>query len=445
MSRLRSVLTATVLAGALSGCGLVSGGVYDTDLPGGADLGSDPVTLTADFSDALDLVPQSSVKVDNVEVGQVTSIDLNPDGRSARVELAVNRSVVLPEGTDARLQQTSLLGEKYVALVRPDDSKGSPTSGARLTDGSHLGVASTSQAAEVEEVLGSLSLVLNGGGVGQFQEISRELQSVSAGRPEEIKAFLRQISTFVSGLDDRKEALTATLDGLDRLGRVLEADKDKIVTAVEDLSPGMQVLVDQREDLVAMLESLDALSAVTVDTLDAAQADIVADFKALEPILAQLAKSGSDLPNALQILLTYPFPDSVLNAIRGDYFNVFISTNFRTPSDCAAFACAWPQPGPSSSAAPAARRGARQQEGLSWEDHPELGTDPGEGSEETRTPAPTLLTPTDTAVPGIPLPSVTVTVDPSESSTPQPTANPTTSSPTPYPASPLPTAPGGEQ
>ncbi len=397
----------------------MGGGVYDTDLPGGADLGDSPIKITADFTDVLDLVPQSSVKVDNVEVGQVSRISLNGDGRSARVELTVNSDAELPAGTTARLQQTSLLGEKYVALVRPADAV---RGGSGLGDGEHIGVAGTSQAAEVEQVLGSLSLVLNGGGVEQFQTISRELQAVSAGRPEEIKGFLRELNAFVGGLDERKEALTATLDGLDRLGATLENDKDKIVTALEELSPGMQVLVDQRKGLVQMLTALDRLSAVTVDTLDAAQDDIVADLKALEPILDQLAKAGSDLPNALQILLTYPFPDAVLEAIKGDYFNVFVTTNFQTPDNCAALACAWPQPGSTTAGRRTAPRGPSLAPGLQWEDHPELGTDPGEEQSESPTPSPTFLTPTDTAVPGIPSPSITVPASPSDSQTSSPSA-----------------------
>ncbi|NHA00489.1 hypothetical protein G5V59_11865 [Nocardioides sp. W3-2-3] len=44
----------------------------------------------------------------------------------------------------------------------------------------------------------------------------------------------------------------------------------------------------------------------------------------------RLAKAGSALPRSMEILLTYPFPDSVLGAIKGDYLNVFMLTNFRT-------------------------------------------------------------------------------------------------------------------
>ncbi|MFE7227508.1 MCE family protein [Nocardioides sp. NPDC057577] len=344
MSRLSRPLVAVLATAtlALSGCGLgaVSGGVYEAPLPGGADVGEDPITLSAEFGDVLDLVPQSSVKVDNVAVGRVSKIRLTEDGRSARVSLVVRDDVSLPAGTTARLQQTSLLGEKYVALIRP----ASPVAGEPLGDGSVVGRGDTEAAAQVEEVLGALSMVLNSGGIAQFQEISREMQKISDGRPEEIKAFLTEMDRFVSVLDSRSASITSAIESLNELAVTLEKDKTKISNALEGLSPGMQVLVDQRPQLVAMLEALDKLSKVTISTLDEAQDDIVADLKLLDPILDQLAKAGSDLPYALEILFTYPFPDEVLNAIRGDYMNLFMITNFRTPAGCQSKGCDWLQP-----------------------------------------------------------------------------------------------------
>lgn len=419
--RFRLAAVAAVAAITLSGCGMLSGGVYDAPLPGGADVGSDPLRISADFEDVLDLVPQSSVKLDNVDIGRVQRVELNEDGESARVDLVINREADLPAGTVARIQQTSLLGEKYVALVRPSEDA-EVAAGSTIADGDHIGLAETSQAAQVEQVLGALSLVLNGGGIEQYQEISRELQQVSADRPEEIKGFLRQMEAFVSVLDDRKESITGALDSLNSLSQTLEGDTDRIVKALDGLSPGMEVLVDQRTQLVAMLEALDRLSDVTVETLNAAQDDIVADFTALEPILDQLANAGSALPESLQILLTYPFPDSVLGAIKGDYMNVFITTNFRTlPANCAVGSCDWPQVNSASS--PNSGQSLQRQ----------ASPDEAPPSEEPGVPGdvpPTLLPPTDSAVPGLPSPTIGVPpsqlpgTDPSPSAPPSPEAPP---------------------
>jgi phospholipid/cholesterol/gamma-HCH transport system substrate-binding protein len=395
-------VAAAALTMTLSGCSM-GGWVYNANLPGGAKLGSNPVTLTADFADVLDLVPQSSVKLDDVAVGRVSHITLEPDGHSARVTLQVNRAADLPAGTTARLEQTSLLGEKYVALVPPTTVQAGPP----LKTGDKLPLSATSEAVDVEQVLGALSLVLNGGGIGQFQEISRELQKVGDGRTGEIRDFLTQIDRFVSGLNDRKDAITSALDGLDRLSTTLKGDDDEIAHALDGLSPGMKVLAEQRPQLVTMLKALDKLSDVTVSTLDKSQKDMVADFKTLDPILTQLAKAGADLPNSLQILLTYPFPDSVLGAIKGDYLNVFMTTNFRTlPADCAGEGCAWPQVGGGSAAASA-----------------RTGTLPL-ASSVTEAP-PTLLPPTDT-----PLPGVSDSAVPGPSILPQPSTTPSTTSST---------------
>lgn len=346
--RTRMARTAAVVAaGALlliGGCGLTDRGVYDTPLPGGADVGSDPVTLTAEFDDVLDLVPQSSVRADNVPVGRVSSIKLADDGRSAVVELLVNGDTNLPEGTTARVEQTSLLGEKYVALVRPDEED-VQAGDAQLTSGTRLDLDDTDRAAQIEQVLGALSLVLNGGDIQEFQNISRELQDISSGDPERVRTFLTQLEGFVTTVDARSTDIAATLDSLAALSTTLDGESDKIVSALDGLAPGLAELEAQRPQFVAMLEALDGLSGVAVETLNAAQADIVADLKLLEPILTQLAASGQDLPDALEILLTYPFPDSVLPAIKGDYLNVFVTTNFKTlPTDCTAIGCVWEQP-----------------------------------------------------------------------------------------------------
>ncbi|GAA1527792.1 MCE family protein [Nocardioides humi] len=409
------------LAFVLSGCGL-GGGIYDLPLPGGADVGSDPMTITVDFADVVDLVPQSSVKVSNIAVGRVSRIELNPDGLSARVTLVVRNDLDLPANTGARLQQSSLLGEKYVALVRP----GSTDATGELRSGAHIGLAATSQVAEVEQVLGAVSTVLNGGAVGRFQEISRELQKVADGRPEQIRDFLRTTRAFVEGLDARKDAIASALDSLSDLSATLDADKDKIATALEGLSPGMQVLVDQRTQLVAMLSSLNKLSKVTMRTLNASQEDMIEDFKLLEPILENLAAAGDALPESLQILLTYPFPDAVLGAIKGDYLNVFVTTNYSSlPPGCAAIGCPWAQPGFDLTGVSSARSPVIPRMS------PATTPDPTESpSSETptpsasSTPSPTLLPPTDSPLPGIPSPTVQVPKPSDTESPPVPSGSP---------------------
>lgn len=295
-------------------------GIEDLPLPGGADLGSHPYTVTAELADALSLVPHAAVKVDDVAVGRVTAIRLDDDRWSARVTMEINGDVRLPRDAGARLEQSSLLGEKYVSLVAPAKS----SAGGDLGDGGVIPLSRTGRNTEVEEVFGALSLLLNGGGVNQLKTITRELNKALGGREPEVRSMLKRVDELVGNLDDHRGDITDALDGVNRLATTLAGRKDDVSTVLTDLSPGLKTLHEQRGSLLTMLRSLDRLSGVAVSTVKASKNDMVADLKALAPTLKALADAGSDLPDSLQVLLTYPFTDEVLNGIKGDYLNVYL-------------------------------------------------------------------------------------------------------------------------
>jgi phospholipid/cholesterol/gamma-HCH transport system substrate-binding protein len=297
-------------------------GIYDLPLPGGADLGDHPYRVTVEFADVLDLVPQAAVKVNDVVVGRVESITLGGADRwTPQVVVAVNGDVRLPADATASLRQSSLLGEKFVELASP---KGGDST-RRLEDGAKITADRTNRHTEVEEVFGALSLLLNGGGIGQLRTISQELTNALDGNEPEIKAFLANVNELVTTLDDHRTDITTALDGLNQLSTTLAGRTDQIKGALTDLTPGLQALSDQRTALVTMLQSLDTLSDVAVDTINKSRADMVADLQALAPILNQLADAGKSLPQALEILPTFPFTDEVLNAKKGDYINIFFT------------------------------------------------------------------------------------------------------------------------
>jgi len=64
---------------------------------------------------------------------------------------------------------------------------------------------------------------------------------------------------------------------------------------------------------------------VAVSTIDASKDDMIADLKAIAPVLKSLADAGTDLPDSLEVLLTYPFTDEVMRGVKGDYLNVYLN------------------------------------------------------------------------------------------------------------------------
>jgi phospholipid/cholesterol/gamma-HCH transport system substrate-binding protein len=306
----------------VSGCGV---NLYDVPLPGGADTGSSPYRVKVQFADVLDLVPQSAVKVDDVPVGRVESVNLAADGWTAEVTVVVNSDVKLPENAAAALKQSSLLGEKFIDLSPPTNE--APT--GSLHDGDVITVDRTQRSVELEEAFGALSLLLNGGGVAQLQSIVKELNKALAGNEPQVRSLLDQLNTLVSGLDDQKSEISRALDSLNTLTATVNAQRGQIANALDQLPQGLQVLSEQEPELTQLLTSLQSLGAVATDVITKSKDSTVADLQALTPTLQALAAAGSDLPNALQILGTYPFTDQSVQAIQGSQTNLYVNADLQ--------------------------------------------------------------------------------------------------------------------
>ncbi|TIC89328.1 MCE family protein [Nocardioides sp. GY 10113] len=324
--RMRSLLrgAAAVVAGAvlLSGC---SFDVYELPLPGGADVGDDPIEVTAAFRDVLDLVPQSSVKVNDVSVGEVTDIRLS--GTHAVVTLRLRGDTGLPDNATASIRQTSLLGEKFVSLDAP--AKGGRGS---LDDGDDIPLSATGRNPEVEEVLGAVSLILNGGGVAQLKSITKEVNQVLGGREDTARSVLTQVDDLVSRLDDRKAEIVDAIDAVDRLASTAREHMDSIDLALEELPDALDSLDGQREDLVAMLQGLSELGDVGTRVIRNVQDDTVDLLRDLNPVLTQINAAGDSFVRAFSTFVTFPFVDESVgrdpqvarNLHMGDYVNLSI-------------------------------------------------------------------------------------------------------------------------
>src|SRR5690606_41960187 len=82
---------------------------------------------------------------------------------------------------------------KFVQLTPPEDE---PATG-QLSDGDVIATSNSRTATDIEQVLGALSLLLNGGGVDQLQPIVAELRTVTDGREEELTQTLRSADELI--------------------------------------------------------------------------------------------------------------------------------------------------------------------------------------------------------------------------------------------------------
>ena len=318
--------TAGAVAALVSGAVVLSGcSVYDAPLPGGADTGDNPMKVKVMFRDVLDLVPQSTVKVNDVTVGKVSSVTLK--GYVAEVTVQLPGNVKLPDNATAEIRQTSLLGEKFVSLAPPQDPRG------RLGNGDTIGLDRTGRNPEIEEVLSALALLLNGGGVGQLKTIFTELNNTFDGREPQLRSLLTQLRTFVGQLDENKSSIVAAIENTNRLAAEIRKQDTTIKNTLDDVPDALRSINRQRADLVKLLKALARLSGVGVRVIEASKESTINSLRDLAPVLDGFQKAGQNLPKALQVYLTYPFVDEAVgrdpqvarNLHMGDYTNLSLN------------------------------------------------------------------------------------------------------------------------
>ncbi len=316
--RLRRSLPALVVAGALVLSGCEFEGAYDLPLPGSPVDEDDAYQVTAEFDDVLNVVPRSVVMVDDVTVGEVTEVDRI--GWHAKVTMLVRKDVELPDNAIADIRQVSLLGEKYVALEEPIGEE--PV--GRLGDGDDIPLSSTGRNPEVEEVLGALSFLLNGGGVGQLGTITQELNNVMSGRTGRVRHLLGSLESVVGTLDQQKTQIIAAMESMNDLAQTLNAERETIGDALDVMGPAVSVLADQHQELVQMLGALRRLGKVGARVIGASKENLIATLTHLRPVLTKLNAAGKSLAPGLDMMISFPFPQEAAEVVKGDYANASI-------------------------------------------------------------------------------------------------------------------------
>jgi phospholipid/cholesterol/gamma-HCH transport system substrate-binding protein len=305
-----------ILAGSgLGGCGWQ--GANSLPLPGTQGGGPGSYVVQAQLPDVNNIERNSRVRVGDVTVGNVVKIERQ--GWHALVTMTINRDVDLPENSTATIGQTSLLGSLHIELAPP---KNVPPEG-KLHQGSLIPLSSGSAYPSTEKTLAAVSVLLNGGGIGQIQEITQTLSNAFAGRENDLRSLIGQLDTFVGHVNDQTGDIIAATDSLNKLTGQVAAQKPVVDRALKTFPDALSVLKDQRAHLADALDQLGKFSALAADSVNQTKDNLVKELKDIGPVLQSLADSGPALTRSLDFFATYPFPKPTLkNWLRGDYANL---------------------------------------------------------------------------------------------------------------------------
>lgn len=310
----RRTAALAVAALALSSCSQWRG-VANVPLPGGPGTQDGHSTIYIQMPETLALNANSRVRVADVFVGRVRSIELKNWVPTLTVDL--EPGVKLPSNVLAKIGQTSLLGSQHVELDSPPDPSSTP-----LRNGDTVPLKNSSAYPTIERTLASISGILTGGGIPNIEVIQNEVNNILTGRADQIREFLNRLDTFTREMNKQRDDITRAIDSTNRLLAVVAKRNDTLDQVLTEFPPLIQHFADTRDLFADAVTALGRVSAAADDTLSNTNANLHTNLVNLQRPLKQLSKASPYLVGALKLLLTVPFNiENVPKAIRGDYIN----------------------------------------------------------------------------------------------------------------------------
>lgn len=233
----------------------------------------------------------ADVKLRGVVVGEVDAI--RAKGDAAELSLAMDPAELgrVPAAVSARLLPKTLFGERYVSLQAPPR----PT-GDHLAEGAVIGQDRSSAALEIEQALDHLMPLLR---TLQPQKVSATLTSLAQaldGRGEQLGdtavqlgEYLREINPSLPDLEADTRALSAVADAY------ADAGPD-LLESMSELSTTSRTLVDERQQLAALVRNVGATSANLGEFLEINQENVVDLVATSRPTMELLAKYAPQYP-----------------------------------------------------------------------------------------------------------------------------------------------------
>ncbi|KUI06410.1 mammalian cell entry protein [Mycobacterium lehmannii] len=286
-------------------------------LPGVQGKGPDSFVVQAQLPDVNNIQPNSRVRVADVAVGHVTKIERQ--GWHALLTMRLNADVDLPANSTAKIGTTSLLGSLHIELAPPTTEPPKD----KLHDGSLIPLARAGAYPSTEQTLAALAMVLNGGGVGQVQDITEAFTTAMRGREHDVRSLIGQLDEFSAHLNEQTGDIVAATDSLNRLVGTFADQQPVLDRALATVPDALEVLNAERDNLVEAADRLGEFSALTVDTVNQTKDNLVEELRDVGPVFESLANAGTSMTRALSLLLTFPFPNETFeNFQRGDYANL---------------------------------------------------------------------------------------------------------------------------
>ncbi|HEY0228399.1 MAG TPA: MlaD family protein [Mycobacterium sp.] len=202
---MRSLMAGAVVAVLVSSCASIS---VDA-LPQPGSPPGPGYDIVIEFSNVLNLPDRAKVVMDGTTVGVVTQVNLKSDHVDVRSE--IQSSVRVPSNTRATLQQSTVLGDTYVALERPPAGEAASSS---VVAGGRVPLVQTTSPPQLEDTLANLANFVGSGAIQRTQNTIIGINRVSPAKAGDLRNMVSRVAVDLSDLSNNIELVDKWLDGV---------------------------------------------------------------------------------------------------------------------------------------------------------------------------------------------------------------------------------------
>jgi len=276
----------------------------------------DANTYHAIFSNVGGLRPGDDVRAAGVRVGRVESVDLK--GAQARVTFSLVSTQELTADTHLTLRFQSLLGQRYVAMV-----KNGSAGGGQLPDGATIPVGRTDPGFDLTALLNGFEPLFATLKPAEVNQLAESIAAVLQGQGGTIESLLNNTASLTNRLADDGQIIETILTSLTPVLEEVAGRGERVDDTISDLRSLLKELDEEHKHIGKSIDGVSELSNAAAGLVSEVRKPLRHDVRTLREFSRISVEQRTAINALLQYLPvgTYAFARPFTT---GAWLNIFI-------------------------------------------------------------------------------------------------------------------------
>ncbi|WP_338886527.1 MCE family protein [Rhodococcus sovatensis] len=186
-------------------------------------------TYAAEFDDASGLYVGDDVRMSGVQIGKVSSVEL--DGGLARVEFSVENARPVFVSTQAAVRYQNLLGQRYLELVQTDRDPG-----AVMAAGATIAREQTIPSFDISALFNGFEPIFDTLDAAQLNQFAENVLRMVQGNGSGLGPVLRDVDRITQFAVQREAIIGLLIDNLGQISGTIGGKSAAVADLIEELT-----------------------------------------------------------------------------------------------------------------------------------------------------------------------------------------------------------------